>query len=333
MMKLTFINVGYGEAVLVECPDAAYAGGTFTMLIDGGSAEAAEYADNNTGRTPTACFLKERGIDHIDLMVSSHIHEDHLCGLLPVAQQISVGRFWKSLPVEFWRKMPRLPLSLGPTTALQKQINAINDYRTLCSTLEAKGTKIFSLCASDKVYTLCQDLTLKVLAPSSKQVEQLVNMFLAVYQAADEDARRSALIKLDSAMNNFSLVLLLEYQGVRILLPGDTNRDGYAGIEGDIRAHIFKVGHHSQIDGIGLEKFEQIHPQYVVSCASSDRRFGSAHPEILKMMSGKGAKLFFSDCPNVPPYTDGLLPHQGVEFAIADGRITPRYLVSQPATK
>ena len=44
-LKLTFVNVGYGEAALLECPDPAFPGGTFVMVIDGGSGEAGEYAD------------------------------------------------------------------------------------------------------------------------------------------------------------------------------------------------------------------------------------------------------------------------------------------------
>ena len=51
-LKLTFVNVGYGEAALLECPDPAFPGGTFVMVIDGGSAEAEEYRDSATGRSP-----------------------------------------------------------------------------------------------------------------------------------------------------------------------------------------------------------------------------------------------------------------------------------------
>ena len=39
-MKVTFVNVGYGEAILLECPDPARPGGAFVMVIDGGSGEA-----------------------------------------------------------------------------------------------------------------------------------------------------------------------------------------------------------------------------------------------------------------------------------------------------
>ena len=33
-MKLTFVNVGYGEAILLECPDPRFADGVFVMVID-----------------------------------------------------------------------------------------------------------------------------------------------------------------------------------------------------------------------------------------------------------------------------------------------------------
>lgn len=37
-MTLTFVNVGYGEAILLECPDPARPGGRFVMAIEIGRA-------------------------------------------------------------------------------------------------------------------------------------------------------------------------------------------------------------------------------------------------------------------------------------------------------
>lgn len=34
-LTVTFVNVGYGEAILLECPDPSRPGGVFTALIDG----------------------------------------------------------------------------------------------------------------------------------------------------------------------------------------------------------------------------------------------------------------------------------------------------------
>ena len=51
-MTLTFFNVGYGEAVLVECPDPARPSGRFVMLLDGGSGEAEEFPPELPQRAP-----------------------------------------------------------------------------------------------------------------------------------------------------------------------------------------------------------------------------------------------------------------------------------------
>ena len=82
-LKLTFVNVGYGEAALLECPDPAFPGGTFVMVIDGGSAEAEEYRDSATGRIPLDQYLSLRGVDHIDLMAATHVHETTCAACCP----------------------------------------------------------------------------------------------------------------------------------------------------------------------------------------------------------------------------------------------------------
>lgn len=84
-LTVTFVNVGYGEAILLESPDPSKPDGVFTALIDGGSAEDSEFADRSSGRVRIEEYLKKRGIRRLDLAVSTHIHEDHLCGLLRAA--------------------------------------------------------------------------------------------------------------------------------------------------------------------------------------------------------------------------------------------------------
>ena len=60
-LTVTFVNVGYGEAILLECPDPSRPGGVFTALIDGGSAEESEFADRTSGRLPVEEYLKMQG--------------------------------------------------------------------------------------------------------------------------------------------------------------------------------------------------------------------------------------------------------------------------------
>ena len=44
-LTVTFVNVGYGEAILLESPDPSKPDGVFTALIDGGSASVSFFCE------------------------------------------------------------------------------------------------------------------------------------------------------------------------------------------------------------------------------------------------------------------------------------------------
>ena len=217
-LRLTFVNVGYGEAMVLECPDPARRSGTFVMVIDGGSAEPEEYA-GATGRNTLDAYLARRGTDHIDLMAATHIHEDHLCGLLGPAARLRPGALWLPLPPEFHRVMRPLDVPAESGLSQSKFLRALNDCRTLCRQMEGRLVRP----AAGTEQTLCPGLTVRVLGPSLRRLEELEARCRELYEETDPAAFLTRLDRLDAAMNNFSIMLLLEYRGVRILLPGDTN--------------------------------------------------------------------------------------------------------------
>ena len=95
----------------------------------------------------------------------------------------------------------------------------------------------------------------------------------------------------------------------------------------ELRADLFKVGHHGQLDGADEALLDAVQPEAVVCCASSDRRYNSAHPDILRMITQRGGRLYFSDCPAVPDGVIGAAPHQALEFTVNPaGVLTAAYL-------
>lgn len=316
-LTMKFINVGYGEAILLQCPDSRFPGGMFTMLIDGGSGDAREYADSSSGRVPLWDFTEKASIDHIDLMVSTHTHEDHICGLLPLVKAVSPAQLWQTLPAGLYPTLRELDTSVAQNLSQDKFLHALNDYRTLCSMVEQKGGEIATVAAGES-YTLCQDLSCRILAPSSVKAAELKQATIELYEEKDEsDAFLQKLNALDARMNNYSIILLLEYRGTRILLPGDTNCAGYDDLDSaDIEADIFKIGHHGQKDGISPSQLDAIAPGAIVCCASSDRRYQSAPPELLLSILSRGISLWFSDCPPVPGAV--IPPHEELVFTIGE---------------
>lgn len=75
LLRAHFIDVGQGDSILLETPSA-------TVLIDGGPRSAGD---------TVVQYLVRRGIEHLDLVIGTHPHEDHIGGLIPVLQQFSVS--------------------------------------------------------------------------------------------------------------------------------------------------------------------------------------------------------------------------------------------------
>lgn len=137
-------------------------------------------------------------------------------------------------------------------------------------------------------------MTVQVLAPNRQNIQILSQDMETLFYTPNRALFLERLAKLDAQMNRHSLMLRLEYQGRKILLPGDTNCAGYSGISPDaLRADIFKVGHHGQRDGADAALLERIRPEWVICCASSDRRYQSADPELMKELAAMGHRCFF----------------------------------------
>lgn len=70
-----FLDVGQADSALIAC-DGHY------MLIDGGNAEDSDliYA-----------YLKQLGVEHLDYLVATHLHEDHIGGLSAAPYAATIG--------------------------------------------------------------------------------------------------------------------------------------------------------------------------------------------------------------------------------------------------
>ena len=74
-MTVHFINVGQGDAILMETPLDK------TILIDGGPPKAGE---------KVVSYLQEQGVETIDLIIATHPDKDHIGGLPQVMKRFNV---------------------------------------------------------------------------------------------------------------------------------------------------------------------------------------------------------------------------------------------------
>ena len=87
-LSVTFINVGQGDATLIESP------GGVTVLIDGGNGLIREEGWD-AGESFVVPYLKERGIKKIDYLVMTHADYDHAGGLMAVIKDFWIGSLWE----------------------------------------------------------------------------------------------------------------------------------------------------------------------------------------------------------------------------------------------
>ena len=94
MLVLDFINVGNGDAILVREMDGGVQ--RFAMLVDCGHDalqrdDHPELGDPNSRRIYAGDFLRKNGVTHLDILLLTHFHRDHVGGLERVLEAVTVG--------------------------------------------------------------------------------------------------------------------------------------------------------------------------------------------------------------------------------------------------
>jgi competence protein ComEC len=130
LMKMHFIDVGYGDAILIELPDGEAA------LIDSGPAD---YAGRLTE------YLSGRDIKNFKIAILTHPHKDHFGGFLSLVNKWPIGKFYIN----------------GDTSRAEK------GYDVLIKKIKGAGTPIIILKEGDELAPAEEDFRISVLNPSA----------------------------------------------------------------------------------------------------------------------------------------------------------------------
>ena len=82
-LKVIVLDVGQGDATFLRFPNGR------TVLVDGGI----RTSHVDMGARVVLPYLKQQGYSHIDVVIGSHPHADHIGGLITVLERISVGHY------------------------------------------------------------------------------------------------------------------------------------------------------------------------------------------------------------------------------------------------
>lgn len=143
-LQVHFIDVGQADSFLIQLPNGQ------NMVVDGG---------NNADGTAVVNFIKSKGISHLDYVVGTHPHEDHIGGLDNVINSFGVTKVY-------------MPNATSTTQTYNDVITAIRNKGLSVTTARA-GVTLFN--------TTANGLTLKavMVAPNSSSYSNL-NEYSAV---------------------------------------------------------------------------------------------------------------------------------------------------------
>lgn len=315
MLTLDFINVGYGDAILIRDMSAP-----FTMLVDCGDVTVGDGGPGSR-RVSAADFLAEEGVDRLDLLVLTHLHRDHSGGLLQILERVSVSTFWTGYlpPEEAWGGRVKVPayFSAGARCLLE----SMDIYLRTLDLLRERGTVIRPMRNSGEGFQLTPRLRAEVYLEAESLHRRQAEIWWDVLEGRPDGA---TLNELDQFINNTSIRLRLDCNGKTVELPGDV----YAACWEQHHlspCDIVKLPHHGHKDSLTPRLLEMLKPRYAVISVSNSRTDDCPSETVLDLLCRQGCALFITDLVRRPGLVEQA--HQSVRFSVnGGGQIKQEYV-------
>jgi len=320
MLRITFINVGYGDSILLE--EMKRSKNVFTMLIDAGTPYEDEHRlayDEGTGRRPPSTYLAEHGIEKLDVIFLTHFHIDHVGGIPAVMREVRFGEVWAnyrlSSPLPPKNRVATTPGRPESVTML-RSLELLADAERL---VRANGSDIKPMVSHRFGESLTGDISADIYAVAPEMVATMDRLTRQVCDGSPAEAE-TALYALDRTQNASCAAMRITYKGRSALLAADlphTYWNPLIEAGRPIHADILKFAHHGHADGASPEFARSVSPGHVVFSVSSDNTFGCPKPSAIASFPGN-VRFHATEAIDMPPALVLSSPRGAVVFEISD---------------
>lgn len=250
-LTISVLDIGQGDAVLIQT-------GAKNILIDTGDDKY--YEDGKKGKENTQLLteLQKLKIDHIDTLVMTHAHADHIGKADKVIAQYGVKE---------------LVYNGIPSTS-KYFINALKAAK-------ANGTQQVKVKAGD-VLDFGNGVSFEIVSPSQSLIDE-------------DTAAIKAKKKVD--VNNESVVGRLTFGNFAMLFTGDAEgpveKDMVASYGKKLKCQVLKAGHHGSKTSSTAEFLKLVQPESVVMSLGVNNQYGHPHEALLNRLQKQGVKNIY----------------------------------------
>lgn len=250
-LTISMLDIDQGDAVLIQT-------GVKIILIDTGDDKY--YEDGKKGKENTQLLteLQKLKIDHIDTLVMTHAHADHIGKAAKVIAQYGVKE---------------LVYNGIPSTS-KYFINALKAAK-------ANGTQQVKVKAGD-VLDFGNGVSFEIVSPSQSLIDE-------------DTAAIKAKKKVD--VNNESVVGRLTFGNFAMLFTGDAEgpveKDMVASYGKKLKCQVLKAGHHGSKTSSTAEFLKLVQPESVVMSLGVNNQYGHPHEALLNRLQKQGIKNIY----------------------------------------
>ena len=250
-LTISMLDIDQGDAVLIQT-------GAKNILIDTGDDKY--YEDGKKGKENTQLLteLQKLKIDHIDTLVMTHAHADHIGKADKVIAQYGVKE---------------LVYNGIPSTS-KYFINALKAAK-------ANGTQQVKVRAGD-LLDFGNGVTFQRVSPSQSLIDE-------------DTAAIKAKKKVD--VNNESVVGRLTFGNFAMLFTGDAEgpveKDMVASYGKKLKCQVLKAGHHGSKTSSTAEFLKLVQPESVVMSLGVNNQYGHPHEALLNRLQKQGIKNIY----------------------------------------